>query len=163
MYGQAVSGDPAPEYELTEEWPAPARIGGHAIGFRFLYKDGTGRHSMDGHFHLFWRDGSWKVEEVYFTALDGQTAEEWIALSRDYRMLRPPPAEKGGKEPDRLAGESRKCPSATVDSRLPPGWYPALAAAGKGIGLLCAVVAGACAALGRWWERRMQGKAPADR
>ena len=74
-------------YEFTEEGAAPAEHGGYLVGYR-TYSEAKGKgDTVDGAFHLVDREGHWKIEEVYFTGINGQAAEQWIALSRNYEQI----------------------------------------------------------------------------
>ena len=75
------------DVELTDEGSAPAEVGGYLVGFRVVFLEAGQRVSMDGLFHLVDRQGEWKIEDMYFSSVNRQPLEPWIALSRDYPQL----------------------------------------------------------------------------
>ena len=84
--------DPADRFELTQDRAAPAAIGGHYVGCSFRYRDAEAKQLIHGagYFHLIQADG-WKVEDLYFTAVNGEALEAPYSLARNYRTLFPPP------------------------------------------------------------------------
>ncbi len=78
--------DPADRFELTQDRPAPAGIGGHYVGCSFRFRDPeTNVITLGaGYFHLIEADG-WKIEDIYFTAVNGEALETPYSLARNYR------------------------------------------------------------------------------
>lgn len=87
--------DPADRFELTQDRPAPAAIRGHYVGCSFRFRDPeTNMITVGaGYFHLIDADG-WKIEDIYFTAVNGESLEAPYSIARNYRTLFPPPAPK---------------------------------------------------------------------
>ncbi len=85
-------------FELTDEAAAPADVGGgHLVGCRVSFAEGGGVRLLEGVFHLVDWGGAWKVEDVYFTAVNRQPLEPYLSLARDYERLVPPPAKAAAK------------------------------------------------------------------
>ena len=84
--------DPADRFELTQDRAAPAAIGGHLVGCSFRFRDAETKQLIHGggYFHLIQADG-WKVEDLYFTAVNGEALEAPYSLAQNYRTLFPPP------------------------------------------------------------------------
>jgi hypothetical protein len=80
-------------FDLTDEGPAPAEIGGYVVGCRMYWKDKDDSHTMEGFFHLVDNDGTWKIEDLYFTSFDNQAAPEPISLAVNYREMFANPEE----------------------------------------------------------------------
>jgi hypothetical protein len=95
MVGVDDTPDPADRFELTQDRPAPAGIGGHYVGCSFRFRDPeTNVITIGaGYFHLIEVDG-WKIEDIYFMAVNGEALETPYSIARNYRTLFPPPATK---------------------------------------------------------------------
>lgn len=74
-------------YEFAEEGDAPAEAGGYLVAYRSYAESKAGAETVQGVFHLVGREGRWKIEEVYFTGVNGQAADEWLPLSRSYEQI----------------------------------------------------------------------------
>ena len=141
---------PLVDAELTDESPAPANIGGYAVGFRLLYSEFGQDHRSEGFFHLVQRSGEWKIDDMVVIAVDHQPLQPWMLLSRDYGFL--VTAERGNAN-----GRATAKPPGTVQNEGAPKekqWFQnpgvfvflkllfaSKAAKGIGIALLAAVVA----------------------
>jgi hypothetical protein len=112
--------DPADRFELTQDRPAPAGIGGHYVGCSFRFRDPeTNVITLGaGYFHLIEADG-WKIEDIYFMAVNGEALETPYSIARNYRTLFPPPAPK-------------PMPSGTSGKPQPPNQF-LIYAIGRGI------------------------------
>jgi hypothetical protein len=120
MDGFDDTSDPADRFELTQDRPAPAGIGGHYVGCSFRFRDPeTNVITLGaGYFHLIDADG-WKIEDIYFTAVNGEALETPYSIARNYRTLFPPPAPK-------------PTPSGTAAKPQPPNQF-IIYAIGRGI------------------------------
>jgi hypothetical protein len=76
-------------FELTDEAPAPAEVGGYLVGFRFTFVEASRPQQMEGVFHLVHWGGEWKIEDVHFTAVNRQPVEPWVSLARNHHLLQP--------------------------------------------------------------------------
>jgi hypothetical protein len=87
--------DPADRFELTQDRPAPVGFGGHYVGCSFRFRDPeTNVITLGaGYFHLIEVDG-WKIEDIYFTAVNGEALEAPYSIARNYHTLFPPPVPK---------------------------------------------------------------------
>lgn len=112
--------DPADRFELTQDRTAPAGIGGHYVGCSFRFRDSeTNVITLGaGYFHLIEVDG-WKIEDIYFTAVNGETLETPYSIARNYRTLFPLP-------------EPKPTPSGTAAKPQPPNQF-IIYAIGRGI------------------------------
>ena len=112
--------DPADRFELTQDRPAPAGIGGHYVGCSFRFRDPeTNVITLGaGYFHLIEVDG-WKIEDIYFTAVNGEALEAPYSIARNYRTLFPSPPPK-------------PTPSGTAAKLQPPNQF-IIYAIGRGI------------------------------
>lgn len=120
MVGVDDTSDPADRFELTQDRPAPAGIGGHYVGCIFRFRDPeTNVITLGaGYFHLIEVDG-WKIEDIYFTAVNGEALEAPYSIARNYRTLFPPPSPKPN-------------PSGTAGKPQPPNQF-IVYAIGRGI------------------------------
>jgi hypothetical protein len=72
--------------EYTHDGPAPPELGGHFIGMRgdtFVPEAGR-RMRIDGVVHLLDRDG-WKVNDLFFLAVDGRRIDPPLSLAAGVR------------------------------------------------------------------------------
>lgn len=120
MHSPDDTSDPADRFELTQDRPAPAAIGGHYVGCSFRFRDAETKVITNGagFFHLIEADG-WKIEDIYFTAVNGEALESPYSLARNYRSFLPPPAPK-------------PTPSGTAGKPQPPNGF-FIYAIGRGI------------------------------
>lgn len=80
--------NPESEYEILEDRPAPPTVGGRYVGCRGQHRDPTTKqvNHLDAYFHLLDVDG-WKIEDFYFTSLNGQPLDRPISMAHDYRLM----------------------------------------------------------------------------
>lgn len=78
---------PDPDWELTHEESDLAEVGYYSVGYRLVFLDAKEAHQMEGEFDLVQREGAWKIEEMYITAIDGQRLDPRVAMSRDYQNI----------------------------------------------------------------------------
>jgi hypothetical protein len=142
--------------EFTEEGPAPPEVGGYLVGFRMVFREGGQPVQVDGLFHLLDRQGQWKIEDMYFIAVNRHPLEREISLARDYPALVNLPPERvatsGGSAP-----QGGQAPQATARRRPIPahGIAYLLNKGGKGIlAFLAALGAGVAAVWRKVTERR---------
>ncbi|OWK34226.1 hypothetical protein [Fimbriiglobus ruber] len=139
------TGDPAAEFEVTRDGPAPAAVGGHWVEFHGRYHDpDVGRRvAVDGYFQLVDRDG-WAIDDMVFRTFDGRVIDPPASVAA---TLPPPPA--GGATPPAGPPRLRNL-----------GWVPlaikgVIAWAGKSAGLKALVAAAVAVAAGfAAWARR---------
>ncbi|MFL5329992.1 MAG: hypothetical protein ACJ8C4_13890 [Gemmataceae bacterium] len=74
-------------FELTGEEPAPADVGGYLVGCRNTSVEAGRPLHVEGIFHLVQWSGEWKIDELYFTSVNGQAFENWLAVSVNYPEL----------------------------------------------------------------------------
>jgi len=75
--------------DLTYENAAQDGTGGRLVGWRIYEEEGKNRHVTEGFFHVVNYDGSWKIEEWYFTSRDGEQIPQPVAMSMAYpEMIR---------------------------------------------------------------------------
>lgn len=92
------------DFELTEENLAPADVGGYFVGCRGSFVEAGQHTQIEGFFHLVQRNGEWKIEDIYFTAMNRQPLERWVSMAQDYQMMLNPSAPQtvpGGAPPAR--------------------------------------------------------------
>lgn len=146
--------DPADRFELTQDRPAPAGIGGHYVGCSFRFRDPeTNVITLGaGYFHLIEVDG-WKIEDIYFTAVNGEALEAPYSIARNYRTLFPPPPPK--PTPSGTAGKPQP-PNQFIIYAIGRGIFNWLKAGGGGkllAGLALAVLIG----IGSLFTKRKSG------
>lgn len=101
--------DPADRFELTQDRPAPADVGGHYVGCRLQFRDTESKQwvQLDGVFHLIETDG-WKIEDFYINGVNNEALETPISMARDFRKVlasQPPKAKPPGQPGKRPQGE----------------------------------------------------------
>ncbi|MGE3806194.1 MAG: DUF4339 domain-containing protein [Gemmataceae bacterium] len=79
-------------FEYTREGDAPASVGGYFVGVRGHVFDPELRRriQIDAVYHLVDRDG-WKVEDIYFLALDHVRLQEPVSLASNFAAFEQPP------------------------------------------------------------------------
>lgn len=73
--------------ELTEQGPAPVEVGGYLVAYRVVLIENGQHDSIEVVFHLVDRQGDWKIEELYYTAVNRQPLEQWVPLSTNYAQI----------------------------------------------------------------------------
>lgn len=85
---EKVPGNDDPfHFEIADGEDAPPEVGGYLVKFRGATPDSGGWTTVDGFFHLVWRAGAWKIDDLYFTAANGTPLPQWISLAANYRSL----------------------------------------------------------------------------
>jgi hypothetical protein len=109
------------KFEFTQEGEAPAAVGGYFVGVRWqYYEPDVGRRiQLDGVIHLIKSDG-WKIEDIYYLAVDGEPYPQAISWASNYQVLT---AQQLGSNPD--AQLSRPSASTTRASTQAKTWYNA--------------------------------------
>lgn len=75
------------DFELTDESPAPEGYAGYLVGCRTSFTENQQRFHVEGVFHLVERQGEWKIDDIYFTAVNGQRFDPWFSVATDYQQL----------------------------------------------------------------------------
>lgn len=101
------------DFELTDESPAPEGYAGYLVGYRAAFTENRQRFHVDGVFHLVERQGEWKIDDMYFTAVNGQRFEPWFSVATDYSQLASTAPNQvhsspSGKQPSIGSGEPTK-------------------------------------------------------
>lgn len=101
------------DFELTDESPAPEGYAGYLVGYRVAFTENRQRFHVDGIFHLVERQGEWKIDDMYFTAVNGQQFEPWFSVATDYPQLASTAPNQihpsqSGKQPSSGSGEPSK-------------------------------------------------------
>lgn len=96
MFAQKEDPDFQGRFELTDEAEAPADVGGYLVGYR-LYGEPKGEAAflVEGFFHLKQIEGTWKIEDWYFTSFNNEPSAEPISVAANYQTIFPsvpPPA-----------------------------------------------------------------------
>lgn len=116
-----------PLFELTDEGPAPAEVGGYLVGYRMTQREAAGLVEMEGYFHLVNWSGRWMVEDFYVSSFNRQRFEPWVSLASNYKLLAAPPptpppaspkAQWASKAPQRQPGQASAPPVPWYKSKL---------------------------------------------
>ena len=77
-------------FDLTDEAEFAINVGGHLVGYR-MYGETKGEPPsvMEGFFHLRQADGTWRIDDGYFTSFNNDQAPEPISLVLNYRKMFP--------------------------------------------------------------------------
>jgi hypothetical protein len=79
------------DYEHLGEEDAPANVGGYLVAYRVAGQTKGSSDTMEWLFHLIAIDGEWRVEDIYFTAFNGQAVDEPISVAANYQQLQQTP------------------------------------------------------------------------
>ena len=94
-----IDDDTPMEFELTNEAEVAAEYGGgHLVGYAAVFTTRQGKSTMEGELQLIETDDQWKVNEMFVTALDGETLPTPFAFSSSYpQLLKSPRTFEAGK------------------------------------------------------------------
>ncbi|MEN6496450.1 MAG: hypothetical protein ABFD16_19365, partial [Thermoguttaceae bacterium] len=174
-------------FDLTDEAEASPAIGGYLVGYR-LYGEPKGEAAflVEGFFHLTQQEGTWKIEDWYFTSQNNEPTAEPVSMAANYRPMFPrvpPPAPPASPAPSYapkatsrggllhftqwlrgLSGEksaSGQAGALAAEGRAMAGGEHAIAREGKGLAQtlkrLGAMAVAALAALAAWGRSLLRG------
>lgn len=112
----AESGADEGQVELTDESSAPPDVGGRLVGWRVSGEDGAQYYRVEGVFHLVDWQGRWLIDEMALTSVNGQAAEPWLLISRDYAQLDP---QRFGNPSGAARAAGRWTPAGATTSTAP--------------------------------------------
>lgn len=190
MFAQKDDPDFQGRFDLTDEAEAPPAIGGYLVGYR-LYAEPKGEAAflVEGFFHLKQIEGTWKIEDWYFTSQNNEPAAEPVSMAANYRTMFsrvPPPAPPASLAPSdapakatsrggwllstqwlrRLSGEkaaSAQAGALAAEGRALAAGEHAIVREGKGLvhtlKRFGAVALAALAALAAWGRSLLRGSA----
>jgi len=75
------------DYELIGEEEAPANVGGYLVAYRLASRAQGRTETMNWLFHLVSIDDRWRVDDIYFTAVDDQAFDEPVSIAANYPQL----------------------------------------------------------------------------
>ena len=128
LFAARSAADPADAVELTDEAEAPADVGGYLVGFetRLRVGDGGGPVRVGGAFLLRDHGGAWKIDDLVFTAEEGQPVDPPVSLAASYQTLFAPPPPAPAARPRVLPVPRFAPPEARPAPRVaaaPASWW----------------------------------------
>lgn len=90
LFSQKLDTNDKDRFDLTDEAEAPPAVGGYLVGYRLsIEPKGEPLSMIEGCFLLKKVDGVWKIEDWYYTSINGQPLPEPVSFVENYQQFFP--------------------------------------------------------------------------